>query len=90
MISPTLAAISGTGAAIRLPALLVLGVASRPTALVQFVFNIVAVASYPDISESGVKDHLLWGTMILVIAFFGAGKLSVDQWIKTRLGLQTA
>ena len=90
VISPTLAAISGTGAAIRLPALLVLGVASRPTALVLFVFNIVAVVSYPDISESGVKDHLLWGTMILVIAFFGAGKLSVDQWIKTRLGLQTA
>ena len=85
VISPTLAAISGTGAELILPALLVLGLASRPTALALFVFNIVAVVAYPDISESGIKDHMLWGTMILVIAFFGAGKLSVDQWIKSRL-----
>ena len=73
-----------------LPALLALGLTSRPTALALFVFNIVAVVAYPDISESGVKDHMLWGTMILVIAFFGSGKLSLDQWIKSRLGLPTA
>ena len=90
LISPMFAAISGAGAELLLPALLVLGLASRPTALALFVFNIVAVVSYADISESGVKDHLLWGTMILVIAFFGAGKLSLDQWIKSRLGVQTA
>ena len=90
VISPTLAAISGTGAELVLPTLLVLGLASRPTALALFVFNIVAVVAYPDISESGIKDHILWGTMILVIAFFGSGKLSVDQWIKSRLGLPTA
>ena len=90
VISPTLAAVSGTAAELMLPALLALGLASRPTALALFVFNIVAVVAYPDISESGVKDHMLWGTMILVIAFFGSGKLSLDQWIKSRLGLPTA
>ncbi len=90
LVSPTLAAFSGTVAELILPALLVLGFASRPTALALFVFNIIAVVAYPDISESGVKDQILWGTMILVIAFFGSGKLSVDQWIKSRLGLPIA
>ncbi|MEO8384167.1 MAG: DoxX family protein [Betaproteobacteria bacterium] len=89
VVSPVLAAFSGTAAELILPALLVLGLASRPTALALFVFNIVAVVAYPDISESGVKDHMLWGTMILVIAFFGSGKLSIDQWIKSRLYLPT-
>ena len=89
VISPMFAAVSGTAAELILPALLVAGLASRPTALAFFVFNIVAVVSYPDISEAGVKDHMLWGTMILVVAFFGAGRLSVDQWLKSRLGLAT-
>lgn len=90
IISPTLAALSGTAAELILPALLVVGLASRPTALALFVFNIVAVVSYPDISESGIKDHVLWGTMILVVVFFGAGRLSIDHWLKSRLGLGIA
>lgn len=90
LISPALAAVSATAAELILPALLVAGIFSRPTAMALFVFNIVAVISYPDISESGVKDHVLWGTMILVVAFFGAGRLSVDHWAKSRLGLATA
>lgn len=89
VISPMLAAVSGTAAELILPALLVAGLASRPTALALFVFNIVAVVSYSDISEAGVKDHMLWGTMILVVAFFGAGRLSVDQWLKSRLAQAT-
>ena len=90
IISPTLAALSGTAAELILPALLVAGLASRPTALALFVFNIVAVVSYPDISESGIKDHVLWGTMILVVVFFGAGRLSIDHWLKSRIGLGIA
>ena len=86
LISPTLAAVSGTAAELILPALLVIGLASRPVAVALFVFNFVAVISYPDISEAGVKDHMLWGTMILVVAFFGAGRLSIDQWLASRFG----
>ena len=86
VISPMLAAVSGTAAELVLPALLLVGVASRPTALALFVFNIVAEVSYPDISAVGVKDHILWGTMILVVVFFGTGRLSVDQWLKSRPG----
>ena len=90
IISPTLAAASGTAAELVLPALLVAGLASRPTALALFVFNIVAVVSYPDISDSGVKDHVLWGTMILVVLIFGSGRFSFDHWLKARLGLATS
>ena len=86
LISPTLAAVSGTAAELILPALLVIGLASRPVAVALFVFNFAAVISYPDISEAGVKDHMLWGTMILVVAFFGAGRLSIDQWLASRFG----
>ena len=86
LISPTLAAVSGTAAELILPALLVIGLASRPVAVALFVFNFVAVISYPEVSEAGVKDHMLWGTMILVVAFFGAGRLSIDQWLASRFG----
>ncbi len=83
VISPAFAAYSGTAAELVLPVLFALGFFSRPTALAFFVFNAVAVVSYPDISDAGVKDHLLWGTMMLVVLFFGAGRLSVDQLLRS-------
>ena len=83
-ISPEFAAYSGTGAELVLPILFALGFISRPTALALFVFNIIAVVSYPDISAAGRADHLFWGGLILVIAFFGAGRLSVDSWWANR------
>ena len=89
-ISPSLAAVSGTAAELILPALLVAGFASRLAALALFVFNIIAVVSYPEISAAGVQDHVLWGTVILVVVFFGSGRFSMDHWLKSRLGLATA
>ena len=87
LLSPTIAAVIGTGAELLLPLLLVVGLATRPTAVALFVFNIIAVISYPDISPAGVKDHLLWGTMLLVTLFFGAGKFSLDQLLHQKLKL---
>lgn len=84
VLSPQLAAVSGTGTELLLPVLFALGIASRPVALVFCIFNAVAVISYPDISEAGVKDHLLWGTMMLVVLFHGAGRLSVDHLLGRR------
>jgi putative oxidoreductase len=81
ILSPELAATLGTGAELVLPILLALGLASRPTAVALFVFNIVAVISYPDLSELGRADHILWGAMILAIALFGPGKIALDRWI---------
>ncbi len=90
VISPMLAALAGTGAELALPAFFVLGLLSRPTALAFFAFNIVAAVSYPDISEAGVKDHMLWGLMMLVVLFFGPGRFSLDRVFKTRLGSTSA
>jgi len=76
-----LAATLGTGAELLLPALLAAGLASRFTAVALFVFNIVAVLSYPDLSDAGLKDHMLWGALMLVTFFHGPGKLSLDAWL---------
>ena len=82
ILSPEFAAYLGTGAELILPLLFVFGVFSRPVAIASFVFNIVAVVSYPDISDAGRAYHFYWGGLIAVIAVFGAGRLSVDAWWK--------
>jgi len=81
VLSPVLAAWIATGAELMLPLLLLLGLLSRPTALVLFVFNIVAVISYPDISAAGIKDHMLWGVMLAMTLIHGPGKISMDYWL---------
>jgi putative oxidoreductase len=53
-------------------------------ALALFVFNIVAVISYPDLGAAGLKDHVLWGTLMLAAALYGAGRFSVDRWRPAR------
>ena len=53
-------------------------------AAVLFVFNIIAVISYPDLSEVGLKDHQYWGLLLLVTLFHGPGKLSLDHLIRRK------
>jgi putative oxidoreductase len=84
VLSPHTAAILGTAAELGLPLLIVFGIGTRAAALALFVFNIVAVVSYPDLSDAGLKDHYLWGALMLVIAFYGPGKLSIDHWFGHR------
>lgn len=75
------AAYSGTAVELIVPIFLVLGLFSRPMAILLFGFNIIAVVSYPALWSQGFYDHQLWGMMLLVTVFWGAGKLSLDQWI---------
>ena len=84
VLSPTLAAYLGTAAELGLPVLLALGIGTRFAALALFVFNIVAVISYPDLSDAGVKDHMLWGALILVTFFYGPGKIAIDTLLARR------
>jgi putative oxidoreductase len=84
VLPPHVAAILGTAAEVGLPVLLVLGLGTRFTAVAMFVFNIVAAASYPDLSPAGLKDHILWGTLLLVTFFYGPGKIAIDHWLKQR------
>jgi putative oxidoreductase len=81
-LPPELAAYLGTAAELCLPPLLALGLAGRFVALALFVFNIVAVSSYPDISEAGIKDHMPWGALLAVTFFHGPGKLSIDHLLR--------
>lgn len=80
-----LAAYLATAGELVAPVLLVFGLGARFGALALFVLNYVAMISYPDINPAGVKDHLLWGTMLAVTFFHGPGKLSIDHLIKRRL-----
>jgi putative oxidoreductase len=84
LLSPQVAALLGTAAELGLPVLLLFGIGTRAAALALFAFNIVAVISYPDLSDAGLKDHVLWGVLMLAIAFFGPGKLAVDRWLGVR------
>lgn len=86
LLSPYAAALLGTGAELVLPVLLAAGLAGRFAALALFVFNIVAVISYPDLSEAGLKDHFYWGVLLLVPLLHGPGKLSLDCWLVRRFG----
>ena len=80
------AAYMGTAVELLLPPLLALGLFSRPTALLLFVFNAMAVISYPVLWDNGFLDHQLWGLMLLMTFLWGAGRLSADYWLRQRLG----
>jgi putative oxidoreductase len=82
VLSPTTAAYVGTAAELGLPVLLALGIGTRFAAIALFAFNIVAVISYPDLSDAGLKDHILWGALLLVTLVYGPGKISVDHWVQ--------
>lgn len=61
LLSPDVAALLGTGAELLLPVLLVFGLGTRFAAAALFLFNIVAVISYPDLSEAGRTEAFLLG-----------------------------
>jgi putative oxidoreductase len=84
VLSPPVAALVGTGAELILPVLLVLGLGTRVAALALFAFNLVAVISYPDLSDAGLKDHMLWGALLLVTFVYGPGRLALDRWFERR------
>ena len=85
LLSPTLAAYLGTAAELVLPVMLALGLGGRLAAAALFVFNIVAVISYPDLNEVGIMQHQYWGVLLLIPLLYGPGKLSIDCFIKRRL-----
>jgi len=84
LLPPAVAAFLGAGVELVFPVLLVLGLGGRLAAAVLFIFNVIAVISYPDLNEIGVKDHLYWGMLLLVPLLYGPGKLSLDCWLSRR------
>ena len=95
LLPPVLAAYLGTAIELILPWFLGLGLLGRLTAACLFIYNIIAVISYPDLWPNGLwkdfwhggfTDHKVWGLMLLAIVLYGPGKLSLDHVLK-RWGL---
>ena len=67
-----------------LPVLLVIGLATRFSALGLTVINIVAVLSLEEIAPAALNGHVIWGVILLHVFLLGGQKLSVDQLIRTK------
>lgn len=84
LLPSALAAYLGTGVELCFPVLLAFGLLGRFAAGVLFVFNLIAVISYPDLGAAGLEQHKVWGLMLLASLLHGPGKLSVDHWLIRR------
>lgn len=88
LLSPVVAAYMGTFVELFFPVLLAIGLFSRGSAIILFVFNIIAVISYWEgVTEyaSGLEFHILWGALLAVVAVFGPGRLSLDHLVGKKL-----
>ena len=83
-LSPAMAAYIGTGAELILPVLLLLGLGGRFAAIALFIFNIVAVVSYPTLNDAGKVWHYLWGLAFVLPILYGPGKLSIDHILRKK------
>ena len=81
-LSPTVAAIMGTGGELILPVLLVFGLFGRFAALGLFVMNIVAVVSLTEIAPAALQQHQFWGALLAGLAIWGVGAWSVDSRVR--------
>lgn len=86
LLPPALAAYLGTATELGMPVFVALGSGGRIEAAILFVFNIVAVISYPDLMPAGLEQHKVWGLMLFVVLARGPGRLSVDHWLAGRYG----
>jgi len=84
LLSPAVAAYLGAAIEFTFPIFLALGLGARLAAAVLFVFNIVAVISYPGLEEFGISQHELYGTLLLLPLLRGPGAISFDHFIRRR------
>ncbi len=84
VLSAEFAAYLGTATELIFPVLLAFGLASRAAAGILFLFNIVAVISYPALDANSILWHQVWGIMLLVPLLRGPGKISIDHFISNR------
>jgi putative oxidoreductase len=82
LLSYEVAAYLGTFGELFFPVLLALGLLTRFSALGLSVVNIVAVMSYADMPAAAYNVHVIWGILLLVVMFRGAGWCSCDRFIQ--------
>ena len=94
VLPPDVAACVGACGELAFPVLIALGLAGRFGAAGLFVVNAMAVISYPQLwgfdCPAGIQMHFVWGSILLLLALFGPGKLSLDELILKRMGLRPA
>jgi len=82
LIPPDLAAYVAVSIELTAPVLLVLGLATRPVALVLLgMTTVIEVFVYPQ----AWPTHIQWAAMLLVLLARGPGKLSIDWLIRRRM-----
>jgi len=84
----------GAGGELVLPVLVALGLAGRFGAAGLFVVNAMAVVSYPQLfgfdCPAAINAHAYWGSILLALALFGPGAISLDALILGRLEARRA
>ncbi len=81
LLSPELAAPMAAVAEHLLPLLLLVGLATRLSALgLLAVTAVIQLFVYPD----AYATHGVWAAVLLMLVASGPGKLSIDHWIATR------
>ena len=92
LLPPDLAACVGAFGELAFPVLITLGLLGRFGAAGLFAVNAMAVISYPQLwgfdCPAGLHMHFVWGTILLALAVFGPGRLSLDALILERMGLR--
>ena len=82
VIPPEIAAYTAVSIELSAPVLLVLGLATRPTALILLgMTTVIEVFVYPQ----AWPTHLQWAAILLVLLCRGAGKASLDHLVRCRL-----
>ena len=89
LVPPELAAFAGTGGELIFSVLIVIGLFGRLSAVGLSVVNAMAVYAYAHVLlsegfEAALGQHLLWGFMLLVIAVYGPGRISLDYLFSDR------
>jgi putative oxidoreductase len=84
-LSPTVAAVMGTGGELVLPVLLVFGLFGRFAAVGLTVLNVVAAISLMELPEPALMGHVFWGSLLLGLLLWGPGALSLDRFAIPRL-----
>jgi putative oxidoreductase len=89
LLPPVLAAVTGAAGEIVFPVLLAAGLLTRYAALGLSVVNVMAVVLYAHVLlsegfEAAIGQHYLWGSLLIVLAVFGPGRWSVDEFLRQR------
>lgn len=89
LLTPHLAAIAGTAGELVFPALLLVGLFGRISALGLQAVNVFAVVSYAHVLyqegfAAAIGQHYLWGYILLALTVYGPGTWSLDHWLRGR------